>query len=96
MSSQSLLNDELTTMQGAAHRFPDEETETRGREMTDPGPTVRFREETVPGCKSPYSRPPTRGPEGTPGLALSLPFSPPRAVLTQAVMEAWAGWAGER
>lgn len=93
MSSQSLLNDELTTMQGAAHRFPDEETETRGREMTNP---VRFREEPVPGCRSPYPRLPTRGPEGTPGLALSLPFSPPRAVLTQAVMEAWAGWAGER
>lgn len=27
-------------------------------------------------------------------LVLSLPFSLPRAMLTQAVMEAWAGWAG--
>ena len=26
--------------------------------------------------------------------SLSLPFSPPRAVLTQVVMEVWAGWAG--
>ena len=62
--------------------------------MTHPGPPVRFREEPVPGCRSPYPRPPARGPEGTPGLALSLPFSPPRAVLIQVVMEAWAGWTG--
>lgn len=60
--------------------------------MTHPGPPVRFREEPVPGCRSP--RPPARGQEGTPGLALSLPFSPPRAVLTQVVTEVWAGWAG--
>ena len=60
--------------------------------MTHPGPPVRFREKPVPGCRSPC--PPARGREGTPGLALSLPFSPPRAVLTQVVMEVWAGWAG--
>lgn len=33
------------------------------------------------------------GLDRAPGLALSLPFTPPRAVLTQAVTEVWAGWA---
>lgn len=42
----------------------------------------------------PTSHPPERGLQGPPGSALSLSSSPPRAVLTQAVREAWAGWAG--
>ena len=69
-------------MHRVAHCSTNEKTEAHGRQMTHPGPPVRFREEPVPGCRSP--RPPARGQEGTPGLALSLPFSPPRAVLTHA------------
>ena len=54
--------------------------------MTHPGPPVRFREEPVPGCRSPC--PPARGREGTPGLALSLPFSP-APLPAQALLVLW-------
>lgn len=92
MGAQSLLNDELITVAEAAPHFTDEETKVHREKIVDPG-SNRFREEGGSACRSPYPNPPATGLDGARGLALSLPFTPPRAVLTQAVTEVWAGWA---
>lgn len=86
------MNDELITVAEVAPHFTDEETKVHREKIVDPG-SNRFREEAGSACRSPYPHPPATGLDGAPGLALSLPFTPPGAVLTQVVTEVWAGWA---